>query len=128
MMSDHYESRILSLTPVPPGTLRVLTVLRYEHGWWEGWSEPALFVALVERVWKNGDGRERVLLPVSFDINRPFGLSTVEDQDDDVRDSSWPQGVVVVPEDASWETVIGAIESVHTLWRIRRASREKATA
>jgi hypothetical protein len=77
-----------------------------------------LYTALVERRFPDG-AVERIIEPVTYDVNCPSGFSTMSEQSRLYEISGEPYYCCVVRADAEWEEIIGAIEGAESLWRAR---------
>lgn len=126
-----HEDLILSLTPAPAARpTHVVGIHRDHDGWWTAWSEPVVFLALIERriysqsvVDLPGNPREqrqfltdteRALEPVIYDGSAAGGFSTLSELED-----AGDHILGVVPSDVDWETVVQLIQFAerHLLWR-----------
>jgi hypothetical protein len=132
-LPDH-EDVILSVIPAPPGPrpLLILSIFQDPDGWWQGWAEPVLFAAIVERRWYTerlhdlpGDPRarrrflrerERRIEVCAYDPNALGGLAPLSEI---VREAGDSGLVEVLPADAEWEDVVEAIRSAQRRARPR---------
>jgi hypothetical protein len=136
-MKNLSESEIIALHPAPVGwRLAVLSVWDID-GWFSGWREPAIMVALVERRYYDRDvdtvpgnpltrqthvtATERQIEPVICDVNSLTGLSTWSDLQDMVSDN---ERLHVIHDDIDWEELIRLVADAarHFAWCARRAS------
>jgi hypothetical protein len=139
MSEDRREDVILSVVPAAPQRpLVLLSCWQDPAGWWQGWAEPVLFVGLVERRWYSRAvdelpadprarrrflrTRERSLEPIAYDVNATSGLSVRGEFSDETEASP-----AVLPTDAGWEEVIGALKFA-VWWAVARPEMEKRRA
>jgi hypothetical protein len=104
--------------------LVVFSAWQTDDGWWQAFTEPVLYIALVERRWPDGT-TETDLQPVVHDVNTSSGLDTFAHLREESHQSTNPDVVEVLPADSDWEVVMRAVQRGADFWASIQAIRAK---